>query len=178
MKRLLAPRKFLTIVALTAAWCGLWNDLSPANVLSGSIIAVAVTSIGVGTPGKGRIRLRPLLHLAWLVLVDLVKSTASVAAEIVTPTDRTDEAIVAVNVPAPSRDHFLLLIVSITLTPGTAVVDADPDSGTLYLHLLHHNRLQETVSHVQTIARLACEALPVEPDSAPSHDHTRTGHGS
>ncbi len=160
------PRRLINLIALTLVWCGLWGDLSIANLAAGALIAVAVTAIGVGTAGTGGVKLLPLLHLVCLVIVDLVKSTASVALEVVTPTDRTDEAIIAVQVPIQSRDHFLLLVVAITLTPGTAVVDADPDGGTLYLHLLHHNRANETIEHVERIARLACDALPLQPNGA------------
>ena len=92
----------------------------------------------------------------------------SVALEVLTPTDRTDEAIVAVPLPTESRRHLLLLIVAVTVTPGTAVIDADPDTGTLYLHLLHSDRRDATVAHVEELAELACKALPVRSALVPS----------
>lgn len=153
-------RRLITIAALTGAWCALWQALSVANVLSGAVIAIGVTALGVGTPGRGGIRLVPLLRLAWLVLVDLVASTINVAHEILTPMDHTDEGIVAVRLPADGREHLLLLIVAITLTPGTAVVDADPDNGVLYLHLLHAGKRAEVERHVHRLAELTCLALP------------------
>ena len=154
-------RRAFTIVVLALAWCGLWRSLTLANLVVGVAIATAVTFSGLGTPGKGGIKLVPLAKLTGLVMVDLVTSTFDVAVEIVTPTDRTEEGIVAVRVPSSSREHLLLLIVAITLTPGTAVVDADPDTSTLYLHLLHIDRRESTVAHVEELARLACDALPV-----------------
>jgi multicomponent Na+:H+ antiporter subunit E len=146
---------------LTAAWCSLWRDISAANILGGVLLSIGVLSLGVATAGRGAIRPGALAKLCWIVLVDLIRSTVSVAVEIITPTDRTEEAIVAVPVSAESRDHLLLLIVAITLTPGTAVVDADLDTATLYLHVLHHDRLPETIAHVHTLTDLACQALPV-----------------
>lgn len=153
-------RRLATIAALTLVWCGLWGNISIANVLSGAAIAVAINASGVGTPGTGGIRLWPLLRLVGVVAVDLVKSTVNVAAEIITPIDSTDESIVAVEVSVPTKDHLLLLVIAVTLTPGTAVVDADPETGTMYLHLLHDKRRDETVAHVHQLAELACEALP------------------
>ncbi len=153
-------RRLATIAALTLVWCGLWGNISIANVLSGAAIAVAINASGVGTPGTGGIRLWPLLRLVGVVAVDLVKSTVNVAAEIITPVDSTDESIVAVEVSVPTKDHLLLLVIAVTLTPGTAVVDADPETGTMYLHLLHDKRRDETVAHVHQLAELACEALP------------------
>lgn len=154
-------RRLLTIAALTLAWCGLWQSISFANVASGLALAAVVTYSGLGTSGRGGVRPLPLLRLLRLVTVDLVVSTANVAIEILRPQDRTDEGIVAVKVPAESRQHLLILIVAVTVTPGTAVVDADPDTGTMYLHLLHIDRIDDTVDHVQKLAELACAALPL-----------------
>ncbi len=160
MTRALTVRRAISVAALTAVWCGLWRDLSATNVLVGALIAMALTSPRFSTRGQGWVRPVPAVRLVWLVVVDLVISTVSVAREILTPTDRTNESIVAVTVPRAGRDHMLLLIVAITLTPGTAVVDAEPDTGTLYLHLLHDDRRASTVAHVEKLAGLACEALP------------------
>lgn len=161
MRSHITLRRILVIVALTACWCGLWRTISVANIVSGLVLSTVIVASGVGTEGRGGVRLVPLMKLVWIVFVDLVTSTVDVAVEILTPTDRTEEAIIAVKVPEDCRNHLLLLSVAITLTPGTAVVDADPVTGTLYLHLLHIDRREATVAHVQELARLSCEALPV-----------------
>ncbi len=148
-------------MALTIIWCGLWGCISFANVAAGLLVSLAVTTAGLSTSYRGGVHLVPLAKFCWLVLVDLVRSTVSVGAEILTPTDRTNESIVAVQVPIASREHLLLLVATITLTPGTAVVDADPDNATLYLHLLHDNHRAATVAHVERLADLANAALPV-----------------
>ncbi len=159
MKQRFRPVRLLTIAALAAAWCGLWRELSLANLATGVVIAVAILVSGVAMNGRVGIRPRPLARLAGLVAIDLARSTVSVAHEILTPTDYTDEAIIAVEVPG-CRHHLLLLVVAITLTPGTAVVDTDPGAETLYLHLLHNDRRDATVAHVEELARLAALALP------------------
>ena len=155
------------IVALTATWCALWQEISIANLLAGAGLATVVLATGVGTRTSGAIRLIPLAKLLWVVFVDLVTSTIDVAREILTPTDYTNEAIIAVDIPAEGRHHFLLLIIAVTLTPGTAVVDADPDTGTLYLHLLHVERRDEVAEHVHQLTRLACQALPLPTATKP-----------
>ncbi len=159
-------RRLATIVALTAAWVGLWGTISFANVAAGIVVATVVVFSGLGTSGQGSVRIVPLLQFLKLVTIDLVQSTVGVAREILTPTDYTEEGIIAVPVPSHSKNHLLLLTIAITLTPGTAVVDADPDTGTLYLHLLHLERRNETVAHVEALAELACAALPVGDDSS------------
>lgn len=172
MRWLPKPRRLAMIVALALVWCGLWGSFSVANVAAGVLIAVLLASVDLGLPGNGGIRLLPLTKLTGLVLVDLVRSTISVAKEILTQDTLADEAIVAVESPAGSRQHLLLLIVLITLTPGTAVVDADPTTDTLYLHLLYRGDEAKTKAHVTRIANLACQALPTEAADAPDSGRT------
>ena len=161
MRALLTPRRLITTALLVIAWCALWGSVSVANVASGTLVAVAATVFAGVDRNAGGIRLVPLLHFAWLVAVDLVESTVKVAWEILTPTDYTDEAIIAVDTRVEARAHFLLLVVAITVTPGTAVVDSDGDTGRLYLHVLHAEKASEIERHVQRLADLACRALPV-----------------
>lgn len=151
-------RPVLLAVGLASVWCALWAEWSLANLAAGLLIGSAVA--WWFRPEPGRIRVVPLVRLLGLVLFDLLASTIAVAREILTPTDRTRESVIEVRVPRESRSHVLVLVVAITLTPGTAVVDADPDTGTLYLHLLHDDRRGAVERHAQQLARLACQALP------------------
>ncbi len=162
LRALWSPRRLLTLALLVAAWCALWGSVSVANIASGTLVAIAATLFaGVDTEAGG-LRIVPLLHFIWLVLVDLIVSTAHVAWEILTPTDHTDEAIIAVDTQIGSRSHFLMLVIAITVTPGTAVIDSDGDTGRLYLHLLHAEKAAEIEQHVRQLAELACRALPVK----------------
>lgn len=162
MRRKVPVRRVLTAAALTLIWCGLWGSVSLANVASGLALSVVVLAAGRAgaAANPGGIRVGPLLRFAWLVVVDLARSTVDVAVEILTPTDRTGEAIIAVDLPDGASDHLLLLSAAITLSPGTAVVEADSDAGRLYLHLLHVQRRREVEVHVRELADLACAALP------------------
>ncbi len=162
MRALLTPRRVLTLTLLVAAWCALWGAVSVANVLSGTIVAVAATLFAGVDRHAGGIRVVPLLQFAWIVALDLVVSTVQVAWEILTPTDYTDEAIIAVDTSIAARSHFLMLVVAITVTPGTAVVDTDADTGRLYLHLLHADKAPSIERHVRRLAELACLALPLD----------------
>jgi multicomponent Na+:H+ antiporter subunit E len=164
-RAVLTLRRLLTIALLVGAWCALWGGVSFANVLSGALVAVAATVFSGVDRDAGGLRIVPLVHFVWLVAVDLVVSTVQVGWEILTPTDYTDEAIIAVDTSAESRSHLLMLVVAITVTPGTAVIDSDADSGRLYLHLLHAEKADEIQRHVHRLAELACRALPVRPAS-------------
>lgn len=163
MTPLMIPRHIAVIASLTAIWCGLWGSVSAANLLAGALVATWAYAVGFGSWSRRGIRLWPLVKLFWLVVVDLVKSTINVAVEVLTPTDYTTEAIVAVEIQPAGRAHFLCLVIAVTLTPGTAVIEIDEESGVLFLHLLHHNRRAETIAHVKELALLAADALSPAP---------------
>lgn len=174
-------RFVVVVVALVAAWCALWEAVSFANIASGLILAIPAVMFA-GSQANGRsIRFVALSQLVLLVAVDLVKSTVNVVWEILTPTDFTDETIIAIDSQVEARSHLLLLVVAITLTPGTAVVDTDPDTGRLYVHLLHADAEAEVTEHVRKLARLACRAFPgtdtdpsIDRDADPDTDRTAT----
>jgi len=167
VRALLTSRRLAMLAMLVVAWCALWGSVSVANVVSGTLIAVAATLFSGVDRNAGGLHIVPLLHFLWLVAVDLVVSTVHVAWEILTPTDYTDESIIAVDTNVGSRSHFLMLVVAITVTPGTAVIDSDGDTGRLYLHLLHADKAPEIEQHVRHLAELACRALPVKEEVAP-----------
>lgn len=165
LRRHFPIRRVILIVGLVAAWCALWNRLSIANIVSGLLVAVIVSHRSVGPAGIGGVRLRPLLKLGAIVGQDLVRSTFNVAYEVITPTDYTEEAIIGVDLPSNARAHMMLIAVAVTVTPGTAVIDVDPDTSRIYLHILHAERAEATAGHVQELADLACRALPMPTDS-------------
>ena len=152
-------KRLIMMVALVALWCALWQRVSIANVLSGTTLAVAIFASGLGPAGRGGVRLVPLLKLLWVVVVDLVVSTIAVAREVIVPEDTTDETVIVVEIAPIGRQHLLLLVVAVTLTPGTAVVDVERDSGRLHIHLLHRDQADAVTEHVHELTRLAADAL-------------------
>ncbi len=153
-------RRIVVIACLVGAWCALWGSASVANLASGAVVASVVERSSAESSSGRSIRPLGVLHLLGVVIVDLVTSTFTVALEVLRPTDSTQESIVEIVLPSDARSHLLLMVVAITLTPGTAVVDADPDRGALYLHLLHDDRRDATISHVRRLAQLVERALP------------------
>jgi multicomponent Na+:H+ antiporter subunit E len=153
-------RRAVTMVALVATWCALWGSASAANVLSGIAVAAVALLFGSSSAVGRGIRIIPMLHLIWLVFVDMVGSTVTVVREVLTPTDYTNEAIIAIDLPPGGEHHLLLLFVVITVTPGTAVVAAESNASKLYLHVLHADRRDAVEAHVRQLADVASRALP------------------
>lgn len=154
-------RSVLVFAGLVLGWCGLWREFSFANLVGGTALAAVVLSLNATAPTSGGLRAVPLLRLIGIVAIDLVKSTVGVAAAILSPNNKTREAIIKVTTPRNCRHHLLLLVIAITVTPGTAVVDVDADNGTLYLHLLRFDQAPAVREHVAQLAKLADQALPI-----------------
>lgn len=178
-------RHFILIAGLTFAWCALWGNVSVANILSGIAVSCGLVYLGIrnrtGMDGvtSGRVRVRPLLSLAALVAWDLAKSTVQVAKEVLTPDDESiNEAIIAVDLPPEAEHHLLLLVVAITVTPGTAVVDTDLEKRKLYLHILHYDGRAEIEAHVKRLAELAFAAFPASSLAAPATVGDPSGEGA
>lgn len=170
--RVFGTRHLLLVATMVFAWCALWGEATAANLISGVLVSTGLVYLGVrtrtGMDGvtSGRVKIVPLAHFAGVVAFDLVKSTFDVAREVLTPTDHTEEAIIAVHLSKEARHHLLLMVIAITVTPGTAVVDTDLDNNLLYLHILHYEGRDEIEAHVQRLAELACAAFPSAGDGS------------
>ncbi len=168
-------RGLLLMAGLVFAWCALWGGISVANLASGVLVSAAVVWAGamnrsVRVPTlRGGVDLVALIRLCRLVAWDLAKSTVYVVWEVLTSTDHTDEVVIEVEIPEEARRHLLLLVIGITVTPGTAVVDADAETGVLRLHLLHQSRQADVEAGATKLAQLACAAFPDTP-AAPAAD--------
>ncbi|MEM9132472.1 MAG: Na+/H+ antiporter subunit E [Actinomycetota bacterium] len=166
LRAIATPRGAATVVAVTLMWCGLWREISVANVLAGLAVAVAIMASGMGPAATGRLNVIALVKLFAVITIDLIKATWTVAFETITPGNNTQESVIAVALPPGHRRYGLLLTIAITITPGTAVVDISEDGSIVYLHLLYHESRDDTVAHTLRLARMAAEAWP-EPDPAP-----------
>ena len=127
------------LVWLVLVWILLWGTWSWANLLSGIVVAVAVTSLLPLPPVVGGVQVHGvrLLRLLGYFLVDLVVSAAQVAWLTVRPRGISRSAIL--KVPLRTDSDLLLTIVAetVTLVPGSIVIDLDREEKTRILHVLN-----------------------------------------
>lgn len=147
---------------LAVMWVVLWRDLSPANVASGAVIAVAVLVVfPLHRLGGEHHRIRPvrmlifLVYFAWQLLV----ANLVIAREIVTPRDRIRAGIVAVPVSASSDLVIMVVANAISLTPGTLTLEVRHDPPTLYVHVLHLNDLDQVRETIRKMQRMVVRAI-------------------
>jgi multicomponent Na+:H+ antiporter subunit E len=124
---------------LVLVWMLLWGTWSWANLISGTVVALLVTTVLPLPPVVGGVRVHGLrlLRLVGYFLVDLIVSGAQVAWLTVRPGGIWRSAII--RVPLRTDSDLLLTIIaeSVTLVPGSIVIDLDREEKVLILHVLH-----------------------------------------
>lgn len=126
---------FLWLIAL---WMLLWGQFTVLAFLTGTVVAVFVTSVFRLPPVELSGRLNPWWLLVFLVqfLGAVVKGSLVVAWQVVRPGRQPGVSVVAV--PLVTDDDLIMAHVGVTasLIPGSLVLETDRDRRILYLHVL------------------------------------------
>jgi len=133
-------RHQLPLVAwLVFVWILLWGTWSWANVLSGLAVALVVLLLLPLPPVVGGTRVRPLPLVLFVghFLVDLVVSGAQVAWRAIGPGGVKQGAIVQVQLRADSDVLLTVVAETVSLVPGSLVLDLDREERLIAVHLLH-----------------------------------------
>lgn len=130
----LVPHPFLSL-GLVVVWI-LLTRLSPGHLLLGSVIALgAGLAFARLEPPRPRLRIWPLIRLAGIVAVDIVRSNAAVAWLVLSGSSARRSGFVEVPLRLQDEGALALLAVILTATPGTAWLEHDRASGILLLHV-------------------------------------------
>ncbi len=124
---------------LVLVWNLLWGTWSWANLLGGVVVALGVTLLLPLPPVVGGAHLRPaaLLRFVGHFVVDLISSGALVAWQTVRPAGIDRSAIITVQLRTDSDLLLTILSESLTLVPGSMVIDLDRERQMIALHILH-----------------------------------------
>ena len=90
------------------------------------------------------------LQLAAIFLIELVKSSLSVAWAVVNPRIELNPAIIAVPLDLKSDIHIATLANLVSLTPRTTSLHVSDDRKTLYVHALDCTDPDATISGIKT----------------------------
>jgi multicomponent Na+:H+ antiporter subunit E len=88
-------------------------------------------------------RLREIMILAGLFLIDIIKATLEVSILALSPKIRLMPGIVRADSKLKSKTALVILANQITLTPGTLTVDTDLVNHGLFVHSLNLKTLDE-----------------------------------
>ncbi|MFC6017269.1 Na+/H+ antiporter subunit E [Plantactinospora solaniradicis] len=127
-----------TVAWLVAVWSLLWGEFSLGNLIGGALVAMVVL-VFMPLPRVtfgGRLRPLALAALAAWFVIELLVASVQVAWVAVRPGAAPRNAIIAVRLRVRSDLNLTLTAEVLSLVPGTLIVEADRDTGTLYVHVL------------------------------------------
>jgi multicomponent K+:H+ antiporter subunit E len=157
-------RRWIPYPGLSAALLLLWlllaQSFSPGQLLLGAAVALFATRAMalLRPPPPGRVRLAPMLRLAGLVAVDVVRSNFAVAAIVLFRRRDRVSGFVRIPLDLVDRNGLALLALIVTATPGTLWVEYDRREQMLLLHVL------DLIDEAQwvTLIKQRYEALLIE----------------
>lgn len=139
MRALLRLHELPLLLGLVLTWMLLWREISWLTLLSGVLVSIIAMRMFYLPPVElaGRFNawwaLRYLVYFLWHLAV----ASVQVAWLAVRPGPPPRTAIIAVRLS--TRSDFILTMVGLTvsLIPGSLVVEVDRFGSTLYLHVLN-----------------------------------------
>jgi multicomponent Na+:H+ antiporter subunit E len=148
-------------VWLVALWLALWGTITPANVLSGALVAVLVQVLPDPHHVSGRIHVRPLaaLHFLGWFAYKVVEASLVVAREVVTRQDRIHTGVVEVPLVGASDGIVTLVANAVGMIPGTITLEVDRDPPTLFIHVLHLHDIDAVRGEIHRLEELAIRAF-------------------
>jgi multicomponent K+:H+ antiporter subunit E len=144
------PHPALSVV-LAVVWLLLQQSLAPAHLLSALVLALVVPRLVHGFLGDA---VRPrapgaMLHLARVVLWDIVVSNVTVAKIVLNPRSNPQPAWVDVPLDAQHPTAVTLLASIITMTPGTLSCVIDEQRHSILVHALDCSDAAEMAQQIK-----------------------------
>lgn len=168
-----SPRLGNVVIAtwLVVMWVLLWGDFTPANVVTGAAVAIALVAVfPPAAVNDDPIVVRPLAtasFLLWFVRA-LIITNVVVAREVLLPSSRSEIRTAVVSVQLRTQSGRLATIVAntITLTPGTLTIDARGRPAMLFVHVLSFESVEATRAEVADLERRIVDAFGTREEAA------------
>lgn len=156
------------VLLLTAVWVLLWGSYSLTSVVGGLLLAVTVLIVYPLPPLHLGLRIRPWPFVVLLArfAVDLVSASFHVALQSVAPWVRPRGHLITIDLRTDD-DLFGVITAEMTaLVPGTVVVDLDPGSRRMVLHVFDEaeDDLTKVAERVRTQEERVLRALARDAD--------------
>lgn len=163
-KPLLRLQELPLLLGLMLTWMLLWREFSWLSLLSGLVVSVVAMRLFYLPPVvlAGRFNLWWALRYLAYFLWHLALASVQIAWLVARPGPAPRTAIIAVQLRTRSDFIITLVALTISLIPGSLVVEVDRFGSTLYLHVLNTptqrevRRMREQTKYIE---RLLVRAL-------------------
>lgn len=126
------------LVWLTLVWTMLWGHFSVANTIMGLVVALAITVLlpMPRMPVEGRLHVLSMFRLGLAVAWYLVLASVDVAWLAIRPGPPPLSAVLRAKVSVKSDLVLALLVNTLTLIPGSVVLEVEQERRLVYVHVL------------------------------------------
>ena len=123
---------------LMLVWVLLWGKASPANIIGGFAVALAITWLLPlpAVPVEGRVHPLSLLRLVLVVGYQLVLSSLQVAWLAIKPGPPPLTAVLRARLAIKSDLVLALAVNIVTIIPGSMVLEVDQERRLIYVHVI------------------------------------------
>ncbi len=138
-RRTSALSQIALLVGLVVLWCMVWGQYTVLSVVSGVVVAVVV-SLLFYLPAidlSGRINPWYVVVYFTRLIIDIVRASIGVAWLVANPRYNPSSAILAIPLDTRSDLITTFTAMSISLVPGSIVVDQDRARSVLYVHIIN-----------------------------------------
>lgn len=124
------------LLGLVLLWSVLWGQVTWLSILTGIIVAIAVTRVFYLPPAELSGRINPWYTLVFLAtfLLDVAVASFTVAYQALHPRPIPYSSVIGVQLRTRSDLIMTLDAIAMSLVPGSLVVEADRERSILYLH--------------------------------------------
>lgn len=175
-------KRVLGVLFLAGLWMLLFGQFDGLTFVVGLIVGYAATALSrsvFGTdqqepnaqeesePSVGTVpRIWSLFKLAWYYTYEMIACNLMMARDVIRPAPKLTPAIFALEVPGLGPAGTTVLANLITLTPGSLVIDFDPERETLYIHTIYAQDVDTMKRDYRRFARQVFRVMGREPSQA------------
>lgn len=156
-------RRAVPVLWLMIVWILLWGTFSWANVLGGLAIGILVLFFFPlpAAPGGGWIRPGAALGALARFVRDLVVSSLQVGWQslraVTGPPIRS--SVIAVRLGSSSEFVMAMVVETLSLVPGSVVIEARPEEQKIYAHVLGADDAAAVAAFREQVARLEADIV-------------------
>lgn len=147
------------IIGVVVTWMTLWREISPLSLLSGVFVSMLVIAVFYLPPVEIAWRFNVWYALRYVVyfIAQVALASVQVAWLAIRPQPVPKVAIIAIELRTQSDFILTMTGLTISLIPGSFIVDVDRDARILYLHVLNTpderalEAMRREVAHIEAL---------------------------
>lgn len=164
---------------LMLVWTMLWGNFSVANTVTGLLVALVITVLlpMPRLPVEGRLHVGSMIRLASTVAYYMVLSSLQVAWLAIRPGAPPLSAVLRAQLSVKSDLVMALLLNTLTIIPGSVVLEIDQERRLAYVHVLDVGSPKAVATfyaQLRQLERLFIAAFERDADWHPDDDTTES----